>query len=66
MSVGRPTSHSAVHVVGRHVDLDDLEIVVLPDHVMRDAAGLAETGAGDDGDASSAPSNLNLIQPFKA
>jgi len=46
------TSHLAFrrHVVGRHVDLDDLEIVGLPDHVVRDAAGLAETGAGDDGD----------------
>ena len=40
--------------------------MVLPDHVMRDAAGLADTGAGDDGDASPAPSNRNLIQPFKA
>src|SRR5689334_22514527 len=46
------TSHLAFrrHVVGRHVDLDDLEIVGLPDHVVRDAAGLAETGADDDGD----------------
>ena len=48
------TSHLAFrrHVVARHVGLDDLEIVGLPNHAMRDAAGLAETGAGDDGDPS--------------
>jgi hypothetical protein len=48
------TSHLAFrrHLAGRHVDLD---IVGLPDHVVRDAAGLAETGAGDNGDRSVEP-----------
>ena len=62
------TSHLALrrHVVGRHVDLDDLEIAGLPDHVVRDAAGLAQTRAGDDGDRFVCAVERNLIPPFKA
>src|SRR4051812_33424010 len=34
--------------IGRHVDLDQLEIIRLPDHVVRNAGRLADAGAGFD------------------
>jgi hypothetical protein len=36
-------------VVGRHVDLDELKVFGLSNHVVGHAAGLAETRPGNDG-----------------